>query len=682
MATIVYKYGLLPPISGGDHVRAQLKAAGEYRNKLVEIERSRRAQIRAFLSSCAMSDPDSATGVYSLAVFEESAKNAEALVDATLGEIRAERRKSRSRSESDAAKTLLKTQRALLKERLGRLYKARKAVMALDTTKAKIAEINAEHVAMSKKARGETETYWGTYLLVEDAMSRSRNMPLYESAGPNDPRFARNDGTGRLGVQIQKGIAAPLLFGEDNRLRIAHYSGPPPVNPRTGRPRRVGRNDYRMLWFRAASDGRAPKWAVFPLFYSRPFPLGAVITWATIVHYRIANRDRWEVHFTLNVPAPEPTKLTNAVAIDLGWRVVNPANTKEPAAGSQGGTKGPAAGADGGTELAKSAQNPSRRAIPRNATSCEELAAYAPLTIGRRNPILPDHEIRVATWYDENGQSGELRLPQMLIGHLRVADAVQAVRDRLFNNAKSELAQAIKRLKTAPDWLTTAAATISHWRSKARLAGLLCHWGENRFDGDERIWYLLADPKNTDELGHRADWLGKDIHLWRWEEGARVKARRARLDFYRVFAKTLGAQYGTVVLEKFNIAKIARRGEERDNETAHSNRQLVAVSELRRCIEQAFAKVGGHVAGVSAIQSTHECAACKHVDKFDAAANIYHACSACGAVWDQDYNASEVLLARWKMPPDPNEKPSEEKKPRTSRWKRLKEEKTRKDAAE
>jgi hypothetical protein len=45
----VYRYGLLPPTSGGPLVSDQVHAAHRYQNALVEIDRSRREAVRAIL---------------------------------------------------------------------------------------------------------------------------------------------------------------------------------------------------------------------------------------------------------------------------------------------------------------------------------------------------------------------------------------------------------------------------------------------------------------------------------------------------------------------------------------------------------------------------------------------------------------------------------------------------------
>jgi hypothetical protein len=49
----VYKYGCLAPTAGADMVRAQLRAAHEYRNDLIAIERGRRWAMRQILDASA-----------------------------------------------------------------------------------------------------------------------------------------------------------------------------------------------------------------------------------------------------------------------------------------------------------------------------------------------------------------------------------------------------------------------------------------------------------------------------------------------------------------------------------------------------------------------------------------------------------------------------------------------------
>src|SRR5271167_4725493 len=47
MGTIVYRFGLLPPTENAAVVRRQMRLAHDYRNLLVEIERGKRAALRA-----------------------------------------------------------------------------------------------------------------------------------------------------------------------------------------------------------------------------------------------------------------------------------------------------------------------------------------------------------------------------------------------------------------------------------------------------------------------------------------------------------------------------------------------------------------------------------------------------------------------------------------------------------
>lgn len=245
--------------------------------------------------------------------------------------------------------------------------------------------------------------------------------------------------------------------------------------------------------------------------------------------------------------------------------------------------------------------------------------------------------IRVATWHGADGQEGELVLDHAIIGGLRKVEDLESIRARACNEARATLARWLDG-RQVPEWLREATATMAHWRSINRLAALARKWKAARFDGDETGYEPLEA------------WRYHDYHLWAWESSQRLKSLRRRREQYRVFAAALATQYETVVLEKFDLRKIARAqdvaDDGHDNETSRSNRQLAAVSELRLTLKNAFEARGGAVAIVSARDSTRECHVCGHVEKFDAATYLHHRCSACGAHWDQDANAARVLLSR------------------------------------
>jgi transposase len=183
-----------------------------------------------------------------------------------------------------------------------------------------------------------------------------------------------------------------------------------------------------------------------------------------------------------------------------------------------------------------------------------------------------------------------------------------------------------------------ALKTLPLWRSQARLAAVRWRWLKARFSGDVAAFEALNS------------WWRKDRHLWEWESSQRVSSRRRRREIYRLFAAKLADEYKSVVFEKFDLRTMARRpvvGEdaESENETARGNRHLAATSELRLTVVGAFERRGGEALFAPAENTTRRCGSCGKIESFDQAAMVNHACSGCGATWDQDDNACTNLLA-------------------------------------
>ncbi len=148
-------------------------------------------------------------------------------------------------------------------------------------------------------------------------------------------------------------------------------------------------------------------------------------------------------------------------------------------------------------------------------------------------------------------------------------------------------------------------------------------------------------------------WRYRDRHLWQYEAGQRRSGLRNRRETYRRFGAELATRYETVVFEDFDLRRLVRRQTtnetyRRENATARTNGFHAAAGELRACVLNAFVGRGGTSAKVSALDSTHICHGCGSVEVFDAAAFITHVCTGCGAEWDQDENASKVLLERFR----------------------------------
>ena len=277
--------------------------------------------------------------------------------------------------------------------------------------------------------------------------------------------------------------------------------------------------------------------------------------------------------------------------------------------------------------------------------------AVQPATVGGAVALdvgwrLMGGELRVVGWSDSAGDAGELRLDAALIAALRAPDHVRSRRDSLFDLAVLRLARFLDVNPAVPDAVRDAAEGLKTWKSAARLRRLRDLWRE-------------AGPPVTSDGAHAYAaldaWAGQDWFDWERESRLRDAALRRRRDLYRVFAYRLAQQYDTIVLEQFDLRALARKAPVEggaENETARSNRQLAALSELRDCVINAARAAGRTVPAMPSADTTRQCPACGVVADRDAESTVVLHCRACDAKWDQDVQgAAPVLLGRWRERP-------------------------------
>lgn len=293
--TRVYRYGLLPPTRGAEIVDEQLRLAHRYQNTLVEIERARREAVAQVMAAHDLTAP-----------IEAEIAALVAALDAERAAVAASRAERRARTPiSPERKARIAQIREGLRHARGRLKAARAQAREDAALREALACINTEAKSRAKQARATCGVYWGTYLLIEQAMDAARR-----SVTP--PRFRRWTGEGAVGVQIQGGLTVEDL-ADDTRLQLDMT--PQPIPGRQGKPRPRVR-------LRVGSAGRDPVWAEWPLIYHRPLPAESVIKWAKVVRRRIGGRDEWSLHLTISLPAEARTEVCGrgVVAVDLGWR--------------------------------------------------------------------------------------------------------------------------------------------------------------------------------------------------------------------------------------------------------------------------------------------------------------------------------------------------------------------------
>lgn len=239
--------------------------------------------------------------------------------------------------------------------------------------------------------------------------------------------------------------------------------------------------------------------------------------------------------------------------------------------------------------------------------------------------------LRVAVWRGDDGDGGELVIPEERLKRVAKCEDLQSIRDQHFNAIREKLVK-WKQSASCPEWFTERAATLAQWRSTARLAALALHWRDNRFDGDEEIYHAVEA------------WRKKDRHLYDWQGHQRTGNARWRDNLYRNVAAELSRKYRTAILEKVNWAALARAPEPEDTESGRQHRMYRRHASVGR-LAQILGERMAEVVRVDAKDTTHRCHLCGHVNAFDAANQIMHTCDGCGALWDQDANAAMNLLA-------------------------------------
>lgn len=571
----IWAFRAYAPTIGADIIDRQIEKTRAYYNVLVEIEREAQDTVKTLQYD----HPHLGPLLRKLDDVVAEYENINTAIKAAKQAARSAKVDvSELRDKARAKKVEIAAVRAEMK-------KARKAANA--ELKPQFDAVRDHAKSRVKIARGAADVYWGNYLLAEKAIEGALNA---QKKTGRPPRFKNRTDSVRIGVQFQKsatkGVSpgmngAPIqdLFdGVDLRLRInAATNEKHTIKAKNNKTVEV-RDRKSDVMMRVGSNGREPVWATIPIIFHREFPLDAVVKTAWLRRERIGTKNRYTFEMTLEsatFEAPKrPTQKT--AALDVGWR-----------AKEEGG-------------------------------------------------------LRIFVLRDCAGNTREYKLPELFRMRYDKTTQIRSQRDENFNKARDGLV-AWKRANAAghhqtvcPQWLTERTTHVHAWRAAAKLAALVLHWRENRFDGDDAIYPALEA------------WRRQDKHLLEWEANLRDKVIAARTHYYRAIAKYLTTQYDRIVLEDFDLRKVTKRkqaDEEPDSRHGSDQRFQVAISDLRRRIESAAQRTGCTVVKVDPANTTKMCAICGVIETWDAAKKIVHTCSN-GHSWDQDVNAAVNLIER------------------------------------
>lgn len=222
-----------------------------------------------------------------------------------------------------------------------------------------------------------------------------------------------------------------------------------------------------------------------------------------------------------------------------------------------------------------------------------------------------DGGVRVAYAVGDDDCEHELVLPDRIIGRLRHAESLRSLGDDMAHRVLGDARR----------------------RSRARAAAL----NSRPLDARRQAW----GKEPLAEQPRREHWARRDRHLYQWECDERASALRARREIYRLWARRLAAFYAEVVVEDFDLRRVALRESEVEIPESRHVRFLAAPSSLRAEIKAVF---GSACKLARAVYMTATCAECGADARFDAARELVHRCERCGATWDQDANNARNQL--------------------------------------
>lgn len=325
-----------------------------------------------------------------------------------------------------------------------------------------------------------------------------------------------------------------------------------------------------IVWMRVGSEKRAPIWAKVFCTIHRPFPEDCLIKWVYLTRRRVACTHRWNLCFVISRKDGFPETKPSG----FGW-----------------------VGVDMGWRVTEDG-------------------------------------IRVATWADDRGESGQVVLSGQDVSRWFRAYELKSQRDRNFNEIRDVFKDYLDKNKgTVPDWILEKCSHLHQWRSQARLAALILRWRDERFDGDSEMFDRLEA------------WRKQDRHLYQWEANQKLKAVEWRNDKFRNVVAKWRQDYSEVVIKdvKMTGSRKKARVEDEDERWRRRYANIASPGVIKRYILETFGKDGVVLVEPKGLSET--CHICGSVEAFNMAAEIEHECENCGAYWDQDLNAAKNLMA-------------------------------------
>lgn len=428
------------------------------------------------------------------------------------------------------------------------------------------------------EARSKSGLYWGNKQVIDDAFDAAKKATLSLAKlnqKKKGKKYSLDDWinmprfrkwTGQGAVMVQ--IHNGMCLEDLWGSNTQLKIDPLPENAFDKSVPRAKRNKLQRthVHLRVCSENRKPVWAIWPLFMHRELPEGAVIKKAKVI--RIPWNQRWEYKWKLQLTL----------------------------------------------ELPEPRQKAGRSMVAVN--------------VGWRK--MEDDELRVATWVDTHGNTGEVRLDASFRQRIEKAEKIRGYRDKNLDKLRDYLME--QKLE---------GIDCSKWKSHKRFHRLIKEQGE-KFPPNVmqtlNEWY--ERPTKTGTV--MESWIDRDNHLWWYERGCRTGALNYRREIYRIFALDIAKRYDIVVVENYNLTDIVTDPDRIQEPSAQ--RVEGSPSEARNILRSTANRLGCLVIDGDSKLATQRCHICDHEEPWNAASKVMHTCAGCDAEWDQDVNNARNML--------------------------------------
>ena len=221
-----------------------------------------------------------------------------------------------------------------------------------------------------------------------------------------------------------------------------------------------------------------------------------------------------------------------------------------------------------------------------------------------------------------------LWLPDKVIQSLKHANEIQSKKDNLLEKIKKDIIDKLP-LSEMP-------------------AGLKTNWGKAR---QPRLYKILAWAKENEHFLKKdlERFLEQDRRLFNECTGLKARALRHRKWAYSNLGHRLCREFSVLIIEKLNLAEMAKK-EGKDgvaNELvaqARENRNIAAIGHFFTALKNSAEKEHSEIKETQAAYTTTTCHVCGEIVKTKDKSKLIWECNACGAEWDQDYNAAVNLF--------------------------------------